>query len=110
MPLSERRELADLPETDDTEEAVDTERSSCGTALRASDGETHGSGEEARSSGGGDDVAVSSAMIGVGSCEERKWMLADSSGGDGGRIKRFCRLHRKRSVGYEGRSCVFGGC
>jgi hypothetical protein len=66
IPLSESRELADLPETDDTEEAVDTERSSCGMAFRASEGEAHGSGEEPRS-GGGDDVVVSSvAIIGVG--------------------------------------------
>lgn len=52
MPLSESLELAERPETDETDEAVETERSSCGTALRASEGEIHGSGEEARSRGG----------------------------------------------------------
>lgn len=52
MPLSERRELADRPDTDDTDEAVETERSSWGTAFRASDGVTHGSGEDDRSGGG----------------------------------------------------------
>jgi hypothetical protein len=71
MPLSESRELADRPDTDDTDEAVDTERSNCGTALRASDGVIQGSGEPVRS-GGGEDVA-SSAMIGVrgGLCEQQ---------------------------------------
>jgi hypothetical protein len=58
MPLSERRELADRPDTDETDEAVDTERSSCGRALSASDGVAQGSGEEARSGGGEDAVSM----------------------------------------------------
>lgn len=49
MPLSERRELTDRPDTDDTDEAVDTERSSAGIAPRARVGVTQGSGEPARS-------------------------------------------------------------
>lgn len=66
MPLSESRELADRPDTDETDEAVDTERSSCGTAFRARDGETQGSGEEARSvSGGGEGVASMLVLIGA---------------------------------------------
>jgi hypothetical protein len=64
MPLSESRELAERPDTEDTDDAVDTERSSCGTAPRASEGVAHGSGDEARSGGGEDDV-VASAMIGA---------------------------------------------
>lgn len=52
MPLSESLELAERPETEETSDAVETERSSCGTALRASEGETHGSGDKVRSGGG----------------------------------------------------------
>lgn len=51
LPPSERRELADRPETDETDEAVDTDRSSGGIAPMASDGATHGSGEVDRAGG-----------------------------------------------------------
>ena len=64
MPLSESLEPTERPDTDDTEEAVDTERSSCGTAFSASIGETHGSGESVRS-GGGEGV---DSMAGRGRC------------------------------------------
>jgi hypothetical protein len=52
LPPSESLELADRPDTDDTDDAVDTERSSCGTAPSAREGTAHGSGEPARSGGG----------------------------------------------------------
>lgn len=64
MPLSESLELAERPDTDDTEEAVDTERSSCGTAFSASIGEIHGSGESVRSGGG----EGADSMAGRGRC------------------------------------------
>lgn len=57
-PLSESLELADRPETDETDEAVETDRSSFGTAPRASDGVAHASGEEARSGGGEGVVSI----------------------------------------------------
>jgi proline racemase len=56
MPLSERREPT---EREDTLEAVDTERSSCGTAFSARAGVAQGSGEELRSGGG---VGIESMM------------------------------------------------
>ena len=65
LPPSESRELADCPDMDDTDEAVETERSSLGTAFRARDGEIQGSGEDARSGGGEEGVVSSKAMIGV---------------------------------------------
>lgn len=79
MPLSERRELAERPETEDTDDAVDTERSSWGTAFRASDGETQGSGEDARSGGGEGDVSMMADRGDVASCageaqmQGRRW-------------------------------------
>lgn len=48
---------------DDTDEAVETERSSLGTAFKARDGEIQGSGEDARSGGGEEGVVSSKAMI-----------------------------------------------
>lgn len=59
-PLSESRELDDLPETEETEEAVDTDRSSWGHDNIAREGETQGEGEPGRSMGEGE---VSSAMV-----------------------------------------------
>jgi hypothetical protein len=52
MPLSESRELTDRPDTDETDDAVETERSSWGTAPRASEGVTQGSGDRDLSGGG----------------------------------------------------------
>ena len=43
---------------DDTEDAVDTERSSMGTEPSASEGTAHGSGEPARSRGGEGVVSI----------------------------------------------------
>jgi len=60
MPLSESREPT---EREDTLEAVDTERSSCGTAFSARPGVAHGSGEELRSGGG----------VGIESMMGRQW-------------------------------------
>jgi hypothetical protein len=57
MPLSESRELDERPETEDTDDAVETERSSRGIAFIASDGDTQDAGEEGRSVGEGDDVS-----------------------------------------------------
>lgn len=76
MPLSESRELADRPETEETEEAVETERSSCGTALRASEGETHGSGERQRS-GGGEGVDSMARCGRCGGCAGCRAQAAD---------------------------------
>lgn len=59
MPLSDSRELTERPETDETDDAVDTERSNEGMAFRASEGVTQGSGEPARS---GADIAVESSV------------------------------------------------
>jgi len=64
-PLSESLEPTDR---DETLEAVDTERSSWGTAFSASPGVAHGSGEEPRSGGG---VGIES-MIGR---QRGRWML-----------------------------------
>jgi hypothetical protein len=58
MPLSESRELTERPDTDDTDDAVETERSSWGTAFSASEGVTQGSGETERSGGGEDVVSM----------------------------------------------------
>jgi hypothetical protein len=58
MPLSESRELTDRPEKDDTEDAVETERSSGGIAPSASDGVAQGSGDPDRSGGGEDAVSM----------------------------------------------------
>ena len=108
MPLSESRELADRPETEETEEAVETERSSCGTALRASEGETHGSGERQRSGGGegvdsmarcGRCVAV---VQGAGSrcCAAVEWVL----------VQCWCREVSYRSCPKSMGERAGGGC
>jgi hypothetical protein len=76
-PPSDSLELADRPETDDTDDAVDTERSSSGTAPSASEGTAHGSGEPARSSGG--EGVVSMVVVAV--VVEEQWRRA--AGGDG---------------------------
>ena len=67
-PPSDRREPAERPDTDDTDDAVETERSSCGIAPSASDGVAHGSGDEAEreSGGGGGELGVGSMTTGEG--------------------------------------------
>lgn len=57
-PLSESLELAERPDIEDTDDAVETERSSRGTAPSAGDGVAHTSGEEARSCGGEGVVSI----------------------------------------------------
>jgi len=51
LPPSERRELAERPDTEETDEAVETERSRGGMAPIARDGVTHGSGDVERPGG-----------------------------------------------------------
>lgn len=64
MPLSDTLELTDRAETEERDDSVDTDRSSRGTALRASEGVTHGSGEDARA--GGEAAEMSMAKDGRG--------------------------------------------
>ncbi len=62
VPPSESREDVDLPENEETEEAVETERSKSGQADRASEGDAQGGGEDERVSV---PVTSSSAIIQV---------------------------------------------
>jgi len=74
MPLSESLELADRPETEDTEEAVETDRSSRGMAPRASEGVTHGSGDKLRSGGG-------EAVVSMAGGRQRTWRVSGDATG-----------------------------
>ena len=64
LPPSERRELTER--ADDTEEAVETERSSGGIAPMARDGVAHGSGEVERAGG---ELGVSMVVDRGGRCK-----------------------------------------
>jgi hypothetical protein len=94
MPLSESLELTDRPETDDTDEAVDTERSRAGMAFRASEGATQGSGDPARSGGGEVVPVVAMVMLRlrVRDCQE-----ADQKMENGG-VLSSAQMLRKRCV------------
>ena len=58
-PPSDSRELVDRPETEDTDDAVETDLSSCGHADNAGDGVTHAGGDVGRVAEG----STGSAMI-----------------------------------------------
>lgn len=110
MPLSERRELAERPETEDTEEAVETERSSCGTALRASDGETHGSGERERSGGGEgvDSIAKCGRCGGYAGC--RQQMLCSCRGlVQGSQLQVISEIHEAKELVVGALRWLLGG-
>jgi len=83
-PPSDSLELADRPETDDTEDAVETERSSSGTAPSAREGTAHGSGDPARSRVGEGVVSIAAVDrrgvdVGGGGCDKvlkvKEWYL-----------------------------------
>lgn len=82
MPLSESRELDDRPETEDTEDAVETERSSRGIAFIASEGVAQDGGEPGRSMGERADVSSivvarswqeKGVLLGVGKTNRVRW-------------------------------------
>jgi hypothetical protein len=83
-PPSESRELVLWPDTEETDEAVETERSSCGQAVRAGVGVTQGSGEAERSA----------AVIGMGELCRLSAMLL----GSGGRRVRDRRIREVAEV------------